>query len=149
MYAAYGPALAKLGRALRAKLRARLPGLSEVVYRYETIDALVIAYSPTGKGGGSDAVCAITLQPRGAQLSFTRGAELAQTDPHKLLQGKGKTVRHVALARATDLERPEIEALLAAALKLARSRPDPQRAGALVFKIDEQQRRARKPRRRA
>ena len=31
-FAKYEPAMAKLGKALRAKLRARLPGLSEIVY---------------------------------------------------------------------------------------------------------------------
>jgi hypothetical protein len=35
---------------LRAKLRDRLPGLFEIVYVYETQNALVISYSPTENG---------------------------------------------------------------------------------------------------
>ena len=49
-FAKYEPAIVKLGKALREKLRARLPGLFEVVYVYESQSALVIAYSPTEKG---------------------------------------------------------------------------------------------------
>ncbi|MGH6890294.1 MAG: hypothetical protein ACREHF_14055 [Rhizomicrobium sp.] len=33
-FAKYEPAMVKLGKALRAKLRARLPGLFEIVYVY-------------------------------------------------------------------------------------------------------------------
>jgi hypothetical protein len=35
-YAKYDPATVKLGKALRAKMRARLPGLNELVYVYES-----------------------------------------------------------------------------------------------------------------
>ena len=49
-FARYEPAIARLGKALRAKLRARLPGLSEIVYSYEAQNALVISYSPTTNG---------------------------------------------------------------------------------------------------
>ena len=42
-FAKYAPAVAKLGRAVRAKLRARLPGLFEIVYVYANQDALVIS----------------------------------------------------------------------------------------------------------
>ena len=39
-FAKYEPAMARFGKALRAKLRARLPGLFEIVYVYE-IQALL------------------------------------------------------------------------------------------------------------
>jgi len=42
-FAKYEPAMAKLGKALRAKLRARLPGLTEIVYMYENQNALIAA----------------------------------------------------------------------------------------------------------
>ena len=61
-FANYEPAVAKLGKALRAKLRKRLPGLLELVYVYEKQDALVFSYSPTQTG--SDGVCAIAVYPR-------------------------------------------------------------------------------------
>src|SRR6185436_1923654 len=60
-FAKYEPAMAELGKALRAKLRARLPGLFEIVYVYENQDALVISYSPTEHG--YEGVCSIALYP--------------------------------------------------------------------------------------
>jgi hypothetical protein len=62
-FAKYDPATVKLGKALRAKMRDRLPGLNELVYVYDTQNSLVIAYSPTEGGGGSDALCGIALSP--------------------------------------------------------------------------------------
>src|SRR4026207_1023802 len=58
-FAKYEPGIAKLGKALRAKLRDRLPGLFEVVYFYESQDSLVIAYSPTENG--YEALCSLAL----------------------------------------------------------------------------------------
>src|ERR1044071_380225 len=94
-FAKYEPAIAKLGKALRAKLRARLPGLFEIVYVYENQNALVISYSPTEHG--YEGLCGISLYPRHAQLFFGQGAQSSKSDPEKLLQGSGKTVRHVVL----------------------------------------------------
>ena len=42
-FAKYEPATARLGKALRARLRDRLPGLFELVYVYENQNALVIS----------------------------------------------------------------------------------------------------------
>ena len=67
-FAKYEPAMAKLGKALRAKLRDRLPGLFEVVYVYDTQDALVISYSPTENG--YEGLCSIALYPRSVKLFF-------------------------------------------------------------------------------
>jgi hypothetical protein len=89
-FAKYEPAMVKLGKALRAKLRARLPGLFEIVYVYESQNALVIAYSPTERG--YESVCSISVYPGLVKLGFGRGAELSKSDPSKLLQGQGKTV---------------------------------------------------------
>src|SRR5678809_203319 len=91
-FAQYEPAMAKLGKALRAKLRARLPGLHEIVYVYENQDALVITYSPTEHG--YDGLCSIALYPRCVKLYFNKqGGLLSKSDPNKLLQGSAKTVR--------------------------------------------------------
>ena len=141
-FAKYDPPIAKLGKALRAKLRARLPGLFEVVYVYANQDALVIAYSPTGRG--YDAPCSIGLYPDGVNLYFGQGALLAKSDPNKLLQGHGKTVRHVALNRAADFDRAEIQAFVAAALKLAKVRLDPSAKGSVIIRAESQKQRARR-----
>src|SRR5258705_9393002 len=94
-FAKYEPAMAKLGKALRAKLRDRLPGLFEVVYVYDSQNALVISYSPTERG--PDGLCSIGLYPGCVKLFFGQGALLSKSDPNELLQGSGKTVRHVVL----------------------------------------------------
>ena len=139
-FAKYDPAIAKLGKALRAKLRARLPGLCELVYVYENQNSLVISYSPTDNG--VDGVCAIALYPGWVHLFFTGGALLSKSDPSKLLQGKGKLVRHVVMNSVADFDRAEIETLMAAALKLAKVRLDPSASGSVIIKADEQKQRA-------
>ena len=141
-FAKYEPAMAKLGKALRAKLRARLPGLFEIVYMYENQNALVISYSPTERG--YEGVCSISVYPHLVKLGFGRGAELSKSDPNKLLQGSGKTARYVALNSVADFDRPEIEALIADAVKLAKLHLDPDAEGAMIVKAEEQKQRARR-----
>src|SRR5882672_7032906 len=107
-FAKYEPAMAKLGKALRAKLRDRLPGLSEVVYVYDTQNSLVISYSPTENG--YEGLCSMALYPSSVKLFFAQGALLSKSDPNKLLQGRAK-VRHVVLNSVADFDRAEIEVL--------------------------------------
>jgi hypothetical protein len=140
-FAKYEPATAKLGKALRAKLRARLPGLFEIVYVYESQNALVISYSPTEHG--YDGLCSIALYPRSVKLFFGQGALLSKSDPNKLLQGRG-TVRHVVLNSVADFDRAEIEVLMAAASKLAKLRPDASAKGCVIIKAEAQKQRARR-----
>ena len=139
-FAKYEPAIAKLGKALRTKLRARLPGLFEVVYYYERQSSLLISYSPTEHG--YDGVCSLALYPEQVKLFFTGGPRLSMSDPSKLLQGSGKTVRYVPMKTASDLDRAEIEALMAAALALAKLRPAAGAKGAVIIKAEEQKQRA-------
>jgi hypothetical protein len=141
-FAKYDPATAKLGKALRARLRDRLPGLIELVYVYENQNSLVISYSPTEHG--RDGVCAIAVYPGRVHLFFTGGARLSKSDPNKLLQGQGKTVRHVVMNSLEDFDRAEIEVLMAAALKLAKVRLDPSAKGPVVIKAEAQKQRARR-----
>lgn len=139
-FSKYEPAMVKFGKALRAKLRARLPGLFEIVYVYENQNALVISYSPTEHG--YEGLCSIGLYPDGVKLFFGQGAQLSKSDPNKLLQGKGKTVRHVVMNAVADFDRAEIEALMAAALKLAKVRLDASAKGAVIIRAEAQKQRA-------
>lgn len=139
-FAKYEPAMVKLGKALRAKLRARLPGLFEIVYVYQSRNALLISYSPTEHGYGG--VCSLALEPSGVKLYFGQGARLSKSDPSKLLQGRGKTVRHVVVSSAADLDRAEIEMLIAAALRLAKVSLDASAKGSVIIKAEEQKQRA-------
>ena len=138
-FAKYEPAMAKLGKALRAKVRARLPGLFEIVYVYESQNALVISYSPTENG--HEGLCAIALYPREVKLSFGQGALLSKSDPNKLLQGRAK-VRYAVLNTVADFDRAEIEVLMAAALKLAKLRLDAGAMGSVIIKAVAQKQRA-------
>ncbi|MBK7878807.1 MAG: DUF1801 domain-containing protein [Planctomycetes bacterium] len=141
-FAKYDPKIAKLGKALRVKLRARLPGLFEIVYVYENQDALVLSYSPTERG--HEGVCGLAVYPDKVNLYFGQGARLSKSVPKGLLQGSGKTVRHVELKSTADFERAEIEALIAAAVTLAKLRLDPSAKGSMIVKAEEQRKRARR-----
>lgn len=141
-FANYDLAIARLGKALRAKLRDRLPGLSEVVYLYENQDALVISYSPTENG--YEGICSLALYPGSVKLFFAKGALLSKSDPHRLLQGRGAGVRHVVLGTPADFDRAEIEVLMAAAVKLAKLRPSPRAKGSVIIRAEARKQRARR-----
>lgn len=139
-FAKYPAAIAKLGKALRKKLQARLPGLNEIVYVYESQGSLVISYSASENG--YEAVCTLALYEAEVKLFLAHGPQLAAFDAKKLLQGSGKLVRYVELKSASDLERAEIETLIAAALKLSNVQPNPKAQGSLILKADSQKKRA-------
>lgn len=141
----FDPAVAKLGKALRRKLRARLPGLHEVVYLYEGRGSLVISYSASGKG--YDAPCTLSIEGDRVKLFFAHGPQLAKSHPNTPLQGTGKLVRYVELKSAVDLARPVLETLIVASLKLSSVHPDAKAQGSLILKIQSQQRRAARVRR--
>jgi uncharacterized protein DUF1801 len=139
-FANYDPATAKLGKALRARLRDRLPGLHELVYVYENQGSLVFSYSPTEAGAAG--VCGVAIYPDRLSLFLNGGDALAKSDPKGLLHGKGSMARHVALTSMADFERPEIEALIAAALRLGKVTLDPSAKGSVVIKAAQQKKRA-------
>src|SRR3954447_16047663 len=101
-------------RASRARLRARLPAAFELVY--DNYNFLVIGYGPPPRA--SDAIVSLAAHARGVNLCFLQhGPELP--DPGAILRGTGKVARNVALASADDLDRPDVAALIDAALGLA------------------------------
>ena len=77
------------------------------------------------------------------KLFFTKGALLSKADPNKLLQGRA-SVRHVVIGSVADMKRDDIEALIAAALKLARVKLDSKAKGAVIIKAEGQKQRARR-----
>jgi hypothetical protein len=60
-----------------------------------------------------------------------------------MVQGRAKGVRYVALNAASDLNRPEIEALMASALKLAKPKLDASTKHSLIIKTGGEKKRAR------
>ncbi len=110
----FAPEMQDLIRQCRAAMRARLPDAIEMVY--DNYNFFVIGYGPTRRP--SDAIFSLAADRNGISLCFLqRGPELP--DPGHLLRGRGKVVRNVPLAAADDLDRPEVRALVTAALDLA------------------------------
>jgi hypothetical protein len=100
--------------ACREKLQACFPEAVQLVY--DNYNFLVISFGPTRRP--SDAIFSLAAQRRGVSLCFLqRGADLP--DPAHLLRGSGTVIRNVPLETAGDVERPEVRALLDAALDLA------------------------------
>jgi hypothetical protein len=97
-------------RAVRKALRKRMPTAHELAY--DNYNFFVIGYGPTARP--SDCILSIAAAANGVGLCFIHGASLP--DPHQTLLGSGKQTRFVRIESANVLARPEVEALIAAAL---------------------------------
>src|SRR5262249_42974690 len=89
-----------------------------------------------------EGVCGVALYPQTVHLFFGRGVLLSKSDPKKLLQGRGRTVRHVVLDAVADFHRSEIEVLITAALKLAKLRLDASAKGPVIIRAEAEEQRA-------
>lgn len=107
------PEMAKLTKAVLAKLRPRFPGAVEMVY--DKKNALVIGFCPDERA--SNVINSVAAYSKWINLYFFEGDALA--DPECLLQGSGSMVRHIRVTSADDLDRPAVKALMALALKCA------------------------------
>jgi Domain of unknown function (DU1801) len=96
-------------------LRKRLAAANELVW--DNYNFLVIGYSATERP--SDSIVSIAARARGVGLCFIRGARLP--DPKKLLLGSGNQTRFIRLESAAVLARPEVEALITAAIDQAKT----------------------------
>ena len=76
--------------------------------------ALAIGFSFTGKPL-KDGFCHVVTYSTHVNLGFNRGAQLA--DPHKVLAGSGKMIRHIAIHNRDDLNRPFLRRYLQAAIE--------------------------------
>jgi len=114
-------------RAIRKSLRKLLPAANELVY--DNYNFFVIGYSPTLRP--TDSILSIAAGPGKVSLCFPFcGTKLP--DPRKLLRGSGSQNRYVRLESAEALARPEVEALIAAAVRL--SKPAESSKGKLVIR---------------
>jgi len=107
------PEMAKLVKAVLAKLRPRFPGAVEMVYDKKR--GMVLGFCPDDRA--SNVINSIGVYSKWINLYFFEGNTLP--DPDGLLQGEGNIVRHIRLNSADDLDRPAIKALMAEALKRA------------------------------
>src|ERR1700735_4192821 len=104
---------AALIRSVRKVLRKRLPTANELVY--DNYNFFVIGYCSTERP--SDCILSIAAGANGVGLSFYHGATLP--DPHRLLLGSGSQNRFIRIESSATLGRPEVEELIAAAIKQA------------------------------
>jgi hypothetical protein len=113
--AKFDPKAAKLIRSLRVALRKLFPTAVELVY--DNYNFLVFGFCTTERA--SDCLVSLAAQAKGVSLCFYWGKTLP--DPQKILQGGGNQVRWIRLEGAATLARPEVEALLKAAVAQAKS----------------------------
>ena len=118
----------KLIRDVRKAMRKRLPTANEMVY--DNYNFFVIGYSPNDRP--SDAIFSIAAGANGVSICFIQGARLE--DPDKLLSGGGSQTRFLRVESAKDLARPEVEALLAAAIAQSNTPLKPTGRGTLVIR---------------
>jgi hypothetical protein len=124
--ARFSPESVALIKVLRTKMRRRLPHAHEVVYNYN--HACLINYGPSEKP--YEAVCCLAVQASGVSLYLSTKLP----DPKNLLSGSGSQVRSLKLPSAATLDHPDVEALLAAAIKQAPVPFDPTVRPLLIIK---------------
>jgi hypothetical protein len=135
----YSPEVAALTRALYARMKARLPGATILVY--DNYNALAIGF-----GSGErvkDIVMSLAVYPRWVSLFFMNGPLLA--DPHGLLKGSGNMVRHVPAVTEASFDDPRIDGLIEAALDAAERPIDPAAEQVLIVKSISAKQRPRRP----
>ena len=136
----FTPEIAARARAVLKKMRARLPGATELVY--DNAYALVIGFCPGERA--SDVIFSIVVNPRYVSLCFFEGDTLP--DPKKLLQGSGNVARHLRLETPETLDDPAVRALMKAALAAADERPDPKQPSRTIIRAVSAKQRPRRPR---
>ena len=136
----FDPKNQALIRAVRKAIRKRLPAANELAY--DNYNFFVIGYGATERP--SDCILSIASGANGVGLCFIRGASLP--DPQKILLGSGNQTRFIRLESAAVLARPEIEALVAAAIAKSKAPMPPNGKGKLIIRaISAKQRPRRKP----
>src|ERR1043166_1941330 len=125
-------------RATRKALRKRLPTAHELVY--DNYNFFVIGYSPTERP--SDAILSVAAASNGVGLCFVHGATLS--DPPQILTGAGKQTRFLRLPSADVIARPDVEALIAAALRQAKVTMPRKGRGKLIIRSVSRKQRPRR-----
>jgi hypothetical protein len=122
------PEMAKLTRAVLAKLRPRFPGAVELVYDKKR--GMVVGFCPDEHA--SNVINSIGVYSKWINLYFFEGDTLP--DPEGILQGSGTIVRNIRITGADDLDRPAVKALMAEALKRAHPKLNPKAKRKVLIK---------------
>jgi hypothetical protein len=97
-------------KELRALVRKVVKGVEEYVNPWKI---------PSFDSNGP--LCCFMVGKEHVTFAFMRGAALP--DPEKLLEGKGKGVRHVKLRSVADVKKPGVKRLVVEAAKLNKKDP--------------------------
>jgi hypothetical protein len=109
-YVARKGELGQVAQKLRSLMQKTVPGVKETVNPWKL---------PTFEWHGP--MCYFSVGKDHVTLGFLRGTALP--DPHKLLEGTGKSLRHVKLRTAEDLQKPAMKKLIRAAMLLNKKEP--------------------------
>jgi hypothetical protein len=102
--------VAEVAKGLRALMKKTVKGVKESVNPWKI---------PTFESNGP--MCFFMAGKKHVTFGFLRGAMLK--DPAVLLEGTGKSLRHVKLRGVEDLKRPELRKLIGEAVKLNKREP--------------------------
>jgi len=102
--------LEEVAEAVRALMKKSVKGVEEYVNPWKI---------PSFDSNGP--LCCFMVGKQHVTFAFMRGAALS--DPEKLLEGKGKGVRHVKLRSVDDVRKPGVKKLVIEAALLNRKDP--------------------------
>ncbi len=106
LFAAYSPAVQDTCRHLRSLVKEALPDAKETVFEgYKNV-----SYGTGESRADEDLICYIAPFKTSANLGFYRGALLP--DPHGLLRGTGKLLRHAKFSGREDIDDAHVLQLL-------------------------------------
>ena len=108
---AYDQHISELALALREVILEEAPHASESIYQVYTV-AIWFGFS----GKMKDMFCYIATNAGHVNLGFPRGTSLP--DPNRVLEGEGKTMRHIKFRSQRDVERPFVRRYIQAAMEL-------------------------------
>jgi hypothetical protein len=108
--AGVSPHAQELARRARALIQTVYPAVAEVPWPKQR----VIGYG-IGPKKMSEHFCYLSVSKNHINVGFMYGAELP--DPHNLLEGSGKLLRHVRITNPEELKNPALQELLEAASK--------------------------------
>jgi hypothetical protein len=135
----FDPPVARVARAARDRIRKLLPAAIEIVY--DNYNVLAMGFGPSERA--SEVIVSVAAFPRWVSVFFMRGALLP--DPHALLKGGGRQVRHIVLGDPSMLDQPAVKALLKAAIKAHPTAVDPAARGRTIIKSVSKKQRPRRP----
>jgi hypothetical protein len=109
---AYDRHISDLALALREVILEEAPDASESIYQVYTV-AIWFGFS----GKMKDMFCYIATNAKHVNLGFPRGSTLP--DLNRVLEGEGKTMRHIKFRSQRDVERPFVRRYIRTAMEQA------------------------------